>query len=301
MYKRNCPRCGKELEYNKIEGYKQAEKKKSVCKTCMRKGKKLSQISKSKISKSKKGKYCKDKNPFFGKHHTEENIKKFRENKLNNPVIFTEEVKRKHRRAGKNSGRFERSNYTIWVEKYGKNIADEKYKDWRKKLKENAPRGEKNWQFGKPATHSCGRGWSGWYKECHFRSLKELSFIILYLERFKFKWESAEKAKFKIEYINEKGEKKNYFPDFIVNNKFLIEIKPKELFNFPLMKLKTKFALDFCKKNGYIYKIIDPKSLTHKEIKELFLTGKIKFISKYELKLLEKYGKEKNYFSMASG
>lgn len=47
--KRNCPDCSKELKYTTYSGYKIANEKKSLCRSCNRKG---------------------EKNPFYGKNHS---------------------------------------------------------------------------------------------------------------------------------------------------------------------------------------------------------------------------------------
>ena len=79
--------------------------------------------------------------------------------------------------------------------------------------------------YGKPSPQGSGNGWSGWYKGWYFRSLLELSYMILVIERFNISWSNGEKIK--ITYKNFSGINRNYFPDFLLNNKYIIEIKPK--------------------------------------------------------------------------
>jgi len=55
----------------------------------------------------------------MGKHPTEETKNKIRNTIINNKIS-----------AGKNNPMYGRSLYSVWVEKYGKEIADEKYKNW---------------------------------------------------------------------------------------------------------------------------------------------------------------------------
>ncbi len=52
----------------------------------------------------------------------------------------------------------------------------------KEKHRQNAI-GEGNNMYGRPSPQGSGNGWSGWYKERYFRSLRELMFLI-YAERF---------------------------------------------------------------------------------------------------------------------
>lgn len=149
--------------------------------------------------------------------------------------------------------------------------------------------GEKNKMFGKPSPKGSGNGWSGWYKDWYFRSIHELSFMINYIERFNFNWKSAESKFFQIEYIDHEGKKRNYFPDFVINDKYLIECKPKKLQNSINVLAKKDAAKLFCLSNKLIYKIIDPHLISLEKIKELYLSKSIVFLEKYEKKFVEKY------------
>lgn len=61
--KRNCPVCNNLLFYSTIRSYRKAIKKKTLCKSCTHINHKHSDVSKKKMSLSKKGK----NNPHFGK------------------------------------------------------------------------------------------------------------------------------------------------------------------------------------------------------------------------------------------
>jgi hypothetical protein len=149
--------------------------------------------------------------------------------------------------------------------------------------------GENNGMFGKPSPKGTGNGWSGWYKNWYFRSLRELSFMINYIERFNLKWQTLENKKYAIPYINYEGTKRNYFPDFLINNKYIIEVKPKKLWNSIDVKNKKDAAEKFCEKNNLIYKLIDPFQISEKIILNLYMTKQIIFSSKYEEKFKQKY------------
>ena len=145
-------------------------------------------------------------------------------------------------------------------------------------------RGEKNNMYGKPSPNGSGNGWSGWYNDWFFRSLKELTYMIYVIERFKLNWNNAEKM-IKIDYIDCSGAKRTYRPDFIIEGKYLIEIKPKLLQKGKLVSLKKEAALKFCKNNNLIFKIREcRKTISTNEIKELIKVGKLKFTKRYEEK-----------------
>jgi hypothetical protein len=148
--------------------------------------------------------------------------------------------------------------------------------------------------FGKPSPTGSGNGWSGWYKGWYFRSLRELTYMIKIIERFNLKWVSGESKKYKIKYQDFKGNDRNYFPDFIINNKYVVECKPKKLWGSDNVIRKTKAALNYCELNGLKYKKIDIGILTDNEIKNLYIKGEIKFLPKYEEKFKNKYYEKQN-------
>ena len=82
---------------------------------------------------------------------------------------------------------------------------------------------------------------------------------------------------------------RNYFPDFLLNNKYLIEIKPKNLFNSIDVIFKKEAAIEYCNNNNLIYKLISPNILSFDIIKQKYLIGEIKFIERYDKKFKEKY------------
>jgi len=139
--------------------------------------------------------------------------------------------------------------------------------------------------FGKPSPQGSGNGWSGWYNGWFFKSLKELSFMINVIERFKFSWESGETKKYRVSYVDYKKTNRNYFSDFILNEKFMVEIKPKKLQNSINVKLKKEAAIKFCEKHGLTYKLLAPiKTLSYEDIKLLIQENKLEFIDRYKQK-----------------
>lgn len=134
-----------------------------------------------------------------------------------------------------------------------------------------------------PSAFGSGSGWSGWYKGWFFRSLKELSMMILFIERFRFEWKSCDRT-FITYFID--GKVRKYFPDFLLNDKYLIEVKPKKLWNNEIVQLKKKAAEVFCNKNGLKFKMIDAHLLSFDILKNLYTHNIIRFTQKSEIKFI---------------
>jgi hypothetical protein len=118
--------------------------------------------------------------------------------------------------------------------------------------------------------------------------------MINVIERFNFKWESGESIKYKIPYVNYDGHNRNYFPDFVLNEKYVVEIKPKKLWTSDSVKRKQNFAQKWCVTNGFIYKLTDSiKLIKVKDIKILIDKGYVKLTDRYQ----QKYINHKNYKS----
>lgn len=264
---RICPQCGNEIVYKTYSSCYMANRRGSTCWSCR--------------NINLEG----DGNPFFGQHHTKETKQKISEFNSKERVLSKEFVQKARENLRKVSNK--RPVYEIWLEKYGKEVADQKLEECRKKHVISSS-GSNNPMFGKPAPCGSGNGWSGWYKNWFFRSLKELSYMILVIESNNLKWE-VPGAKFKIQYIDFDGKTRNYFPDFIINDSIIVEIKPKKLHNSPKVIAKKNGAIKFCIENGFKYEIIDPPYLQQEKLVELFINGEIKFLSRYEIKFRERY------------
>lgn len=271
-----CDKCGKEWESslsNQKKGFEIYGK--NLCRGCKQKEqykRGLREEQKIKAgegySKKYKGKKLEE---IVGKEKAKEMKKKFSENNK-----------------GENNWNFGGKWHGIHSSEYqrGKTY-DEIYGKEKSKIIKNKVRcpGNKNGMFGKPSPQGSGNGWSGWYKGWFFRSLKELSFMINVIERFGFNWENGEQKKYKISYTDREGNNRNYFSDFILNEKYMIEIKPKKLHNSDLVKRKKNAAIKFCEKRNLKYKLLAPiKTLSYNDIKILLDTGEIKFIDRYKEK-----------------
>ena len=272
---RKCPECDKNIFYKEEASRKNAEKRKSLCKSC------------SKIG-------C--KNSFYNKKHSKKTLNKIKKTQETSKAWIdsiekkrTKEYKEymSEKMSGENNGRYGKGSlYDIWLKKYGKEEAEKKHIEWRSKLSDSFS-GEKNHMFGKPSPIGSGNGWSGWYKNWYFRSLRELSYMINEIEFNNLSWENGEKSKYKIPYIDWKGNKRNYFPDFVVDNKFMIECKPLNLHNSVDVIQKKEAAELFCLKNNLEYILIEPEVLGFEDIKKLYDDNLIKFLPKYEEKFLK--------------
>jgi hypothetical protein len=222
------------------------------------------------------------KNPMFGKslnslwtekYGAEEALKKS-ETKL---IKFKESTKNHNfsRPAFKEkNGMYGKTVYYVWLDKFGKEEADKRYEDMIKKMSATH-QGKNNSMYGKSPKYTAGLGHACKYKNHYFRSLLELSYFIKVIERFNLKWESGEIHKWRVSYIDSKGESKTYASDFIIANKYMVEIKPKFALKNKEVQLKIAAAKKFCKENGLIYKIRTPFYIDIDRILDLYKSGSL--------------------------
>lgn len=267
---RNCSECEEMIEYKSELGYKAAIKNNSICRKCASSGEKNAMFGKV-------GRL----NPFFGQHHTKKTLDKLKQ--VDRSYTQTIEFKAKQSKNNSGSGNpmFGKSVLEGWVKKYGIDEANVLMNACKKKHSINNS-GEGNPMYGKLSPKGSGNGWSGWYKGWYFRSLGELSYMIKVIERFKFNWKSGESSKYKINYVDWKGQKRNYFPDFIIEDKYIIEYKPRRLWESDNVKRKKEAALLFAEERGLKYKLVTCEKLCEKEITKLYESKMIKFLDKYE-------------------
>lgn len=268
QFTRICPKCNKEIHYQSNSAMWLGNKKNSKCRSCAKKG-----------QFQHRGK----DNYFYGKHHTEETKLKLRQ--INLGYKHSEEAKAKisKRSAGQNNPMFGRRVYDIWVQKYGKETADEKLINY-KKLQSELHTGKRNPAYGKNYHNGSGNGWKGWYKDIFFRSLRELSFLVKLMNSH-HSWYNGEKIR--IPYKDCLGTDRTYAPDFIINDRIMIEIKPKKLQKTPTILAKSNAATEYCKQNNMVFKIIDSLKLSTKQVKELLNSKLLVFQERYAIKFEE--------------
>jgi hypothetical protein len=273
----NCKECNRVINYRALNTYKNATKRSKnfgLCSSCLKKG---------------------DRNPFYNKNHSEESMIKMIESSNNSESRkqYYKKIKSKEyrdelsKKMRENPPMLGNSYLKIWIEKYG----EEKAKEMNEVCSlKKATKGEKNYWFGKTPPFGSGNGWSGWYKGWYFRSLLELSYMINVIEKFNIKWETGESEKYRVRFEH-KNRKKNYYPDFVLENKYIIECKPKKLWNTSLVEDKKKAAEIFCKENNFIYKLREVPKLTDKEILFHYNCGNIVWIQRYQKKFEERIEK----------
>ncbi len=266
----NCSNCGEIRTFSSYHSFKNAEYKESqLCSTCNGViNVRNNPETKQKISNSLKGKFSGEKNSFYGKKHSQET-----------KDIIREKTDTK----GEKNGMYGKSVYDIWTEKFGIEEADSRMNIMKSKQSIKSS-GENNPMYGKPSPQGSGNGWSGWYKNWFFRSLRELSYMINEIEVKKLQWENGEQKKYRISYIDWDGKKRNYFPDFIIEGKYIIECKPEKLHNSPNVLLKKEAAEVFCDIHNLEYKLIDVEKINFEELQKLHKEKIIFFTEKYEKK-----------------
>jgi primosomal replication protein N len=272
-YNRICPQCGSKIEYRNKYRKTYSEKHKKVCAKCaynMRVAKYGNTLEKI-HREIKEGKRV---NGFLNKKHSEETRKKMKCKKKDMLVFQTPEYKEKMSKltSGENNPMFGKRVFDIWVEKYGIEEANKREIERKNKISIKT-NGKNNPMYNKETPLKSGNGIHGWYKNFYFRSLHELKFILI-CERFKLKIISAEKIR--IKYLSYTGNERTYSPDYIVDNKYLIEIKPKKLHNTPLNSLKFRSAIEYCKEKYLKFKVLDFGIIFQNELDRLILNNIVK-------------------------
>ncbi len=257
---RNCPECNKQITYKSVYRYNTANEEKCKCKSCNNKG---------------------NNNPFYGKYHTNKTKDKLSLLQIGVPNTKEHNNKIKAWANTHDNPMKGKSVYEMWVKNHGKKEADRRMSE----LKRNHSKrfsGSGNPMYGRPSPMGTGQGWKGWYKTHYFRSLRELSYMI-YLDENNITWESGESKRFTVEYTDYKGTKRTYRPDFFVDNKIIIEIKPQRLHNSPSVLAKKKSIESFCNKNGFTYELKD-QLIEPDKIKLGHENKTIKFSDGYDVK-----------------
>lgn len=272
-YPRICPLCGATVMHNLRQNRNSAVRLRKPCFQCECVRRKTAYIGKA--------------NPFFGRKHNEQTLAAFKAR--DHPHVkeaWFKKLRSEHMRSHqplRGTTLYER-----WVEKHGREKADELMASRREK-KSQASSGANNPMFGRPAPQGSGNGWSGWYKGWFFRSLRELAYMVKVIERDGLAWRTAESSELKISYVDWRGASRTYTADFVIGEKTLVEIKPSKLHSSPTVMLKRAAALEFCERAGLEYRIVDPPPLSDGEIVELHDRGMIEFTERYEAKFAGRF------------
>jgi hypothetical protein len=273
-YTRRCPECNEIITHTTKYSRNQCEHNKRPCRSCS-----------SRLRYKKYGSHIdivnaevksgKRKNGFQDKKHSTESKKQMSQAHLDDHEKYqTPEFRKKMRMLllNGNNSFGKKKLFDVWIEKYGIEEAEKRKIIWKNKISLKT-KGKNNPMYGKKSPSKSGYGIHGWYKEFYFRSLHELKFILT-CERFKLKIVSAEKIR--MNYVNYDGNERTYSPDFIVDDKFLVEVKPKKLHNTPLNLLKFASAIEYCKKNYLKFKILDFGIIYQDQLNKLITNNIIK-------------------------
>jgi group I intron endonuclease len=76
---------------------------------------------------------------------------------------------------------------------------------------------------------------------------------------------SLQRMPFVIPYVDSKGKIRNYFADFLVNQKIVIEIKPKSMLSYNNNQFKIDAGKKYCLEHGYEYKLLMENELNNLE------------------------------------
>lgn len=265
-------------------------------------GKPRSEETKRKISESrKKNKIVYPTGPdhaFFGKHHREESKKKISESIKELGLVGeksywygkhpSEETRKKlsEVRTGENNPFYGKHHSDESMKKNAAaHLGKSPSKQTRQKMSvshKGKQLGVDNPAYGKPPAYGSGWGWAGWYKGWHFRSLGELRYVIHELEEKGLKWESAEKAEYRIPYQAQDGRNKTYCADFLVEETRLVEVKCKRMQTNQTVLNKQEAAIAFCKKSGWNYEMADSVPLPLSELEELVDSGQVRLLDRWQ-------------------
>lgn len=273
-FNRPCPNCGTTIAYQNKHSLSTGTRRKSLCKRC-------TSIKTGFTARfATPGRNTGTANGFFGKTHTADARRRMGQQDRSHSKTDEFRQKMSEVTKGENNPMFGRRIMDVWVEKYGADAAQVRNGEWRRRLSV-ATSGSNNPMFGKPSPQGAGNGWSGWYKGWYFRSIRELSYVVMYLEPSGVMWRTAEALGIRIPYVDPTGHERTYTPDFLVNERQLVEIKPLRLHGSPLVVAKKAAAEKFCGLHGFEYLLLSPEVLSDDAIRQLVDAGEVKWTERY--------------------
>lgn len=268
-YLRICPKCDGEITYATKYSFEHGIKNNSQCKTC---------LAQAKLQKIHEEIRNGDRLPLFqGKSHTETTKDKIRNHPNQKLVHDHHNYKNRSMPAGADHHFTGSSFVQCWINKYGQEHADQLLTEYKNK-KSIAMSGEKNHMYGKASPQGSGNGISGWFNGMFFRSLLELNFLVT-CHKLNYNVRSAECKEFQVKYPGIDFER-NYYPDFILNDKYIVECKPIRLVQTINNQAKIKAAME--KWGSEKFKVISPPKFSIYRIPKLIEEGLIKLTERSE-------------------
>lgn len=261
---RQCPRCQNPVFHSNRDERDRAQHERKICRGCQ--------------ANDYKVRFKGDKNPFHGRSHTEQtkrNLSLAHKGKRLSPEHRAKCVPYLHRNRV-----IVRDYLSYWIGKLGEEAGRARFEAYQARLSDRN-RGKANPMYGKPTPQGSGNGWKGWYRGWHFHSLREIQFYLqAEADGRKCLKIHAHKA-YRVPYTDSHGTARTYLPDFLLDDKFIVEIKPKKLWNTNENRPKFDAAKAFFAAKGLTFQVIDiqPDAMT---LKEKYLAGEITFTNRYE-------------------
>jgi hypothetical protein len=188
-----------------------------------------------------------DGNPFFGKKHSKKTRKRMSDNHADvtgnkNPLVRWLEKDPKNREI------YSKRMKEVWKD-------PKNYETVCKRNLENVKQSMLNGNHNPYSNCECG-----WFESIKFSNkfYYQSSYEKMFLEfcESSNKIKALQRLSFVIPYKDNSGKQRNYYPDFLVNQTNVIEIKPKSMLNYNHNKQKIAAGKKYCDKNGYEYKLL---------------------------------------------
>lgn len=270
-----CPRCGRKQVYCSRADLKRATSENRQCDHCRH-----ADVS---VRHSGAGNY------WYGKTLPREMVEKTRQKLLGRKISPEQNAALQ---AGARR-RYEEHGAPVPFAAIRRKLGDEgaeQYIAADKVRRSECMRGSNNHMYGKPSPTGSGNGWKSWYREIHFRSLRELQYYINTVEIEGRSCQNIHMLKgFRVPYTDFEGTQRTYCPDFLVDGRIVVEIKPVKLWNTRENVSKREAAITHFAAQGLDFQFIDvlPDSAA---LRERYLRGEIRFVHKY-IDRFEQYAK----------
>ena len=122
--------------------------------------------------------------------------------------------------------------------------------------------GKRNGMYGKSAPINSGYGYSGHYKSYYFRSLYEYFYMKMCEDtNIHFVCNDVSVKEFPNKIVIPIGDSRNYIPDFIEEDRVIVEIKNSFSYNKYFVKDKLPYLIRYCSDYGYSYKVLTEKDI----------------------------------------